>query len=180
MYNCSKCCCRVFWNLMSQQIKSAWKLHTTEPKTICLNIQCIYIFTWICYALNCCHWYIFWNCICTLRVASKIMIHFKPCLQGLSYIEIRWFRPQYDPVEYQISYKCRLKYAKSYYVDLTLRNSKSNCTSYTLTGLRPGTICKVNLIALYNPASIDQGTSFTVKTLGISKCKFRLIRKKII
>ena len=42
-------------------------------------------------------------------------------------------------------------------------------TSFTLTGLVPGSECEFTLKAVYNPASIDKGISATYMVLPTSK-----------
>ena len=44
-----------------------------------------------------------------------------------------------------------------------------NATSFTLTGLAPGSQCEFTLKAVYNPASIDKGISVTSMALPASK-----------
>ena len=47
-------------------------------------------------------------------------------------------------------------------------------TSFTLTGLVPGSQCEFTFKALFNPASIDKGVSITYMVLPASKTSFHV------
>ena len=66
----------------------------------------------------------------------------------------------------QCKYFCSSDY---YHLDKTTLSS--NDTSFTFTGLAPGTKCDFTLKAVYNPASIDDGIQATSMTLPASKTK---------
>ena len=50
-----------------------------------------------------------------------------------------------------------------------------NETSFTLTGLVPGSLCEFTLKAVYNPASIDKGISVTYMVLPASKTSSHIL-----
>ena len=53
----------------------------------------------------------------------------------------------------------------------TMPNISSNKTSIKITGLRRSSVCILNLLAVYNPASIDSGMAITEITLPENESK---------
>ena len=125
--------------------------------------------------------------LCSIQIATRQMIHSVSPATGLHYLELNWNHPKFLPERYQLKFICTMKYIFKYKNDnenYTLEGTKSltsNGTSARISNLRPGTVYKVSLLAVYNPASIDSGIAITRTTLNeyISKRNFGLKEFKI-
>ena len=101
-----------------------------------------------------------------LTPATSQIIRMKPPTGSLNNVGISWNRPLYDPIKYHIAYSCRLKKQSSAYVNKKFSHIQFSTTLITVPDLMPNSICEVTLIAVYNPASInDPGISITINTL---------------
>ena len=84
-------------------------------------------------------------------------------------IQARWNKTVYPAMRLEIGATCKYdcENGRIYLVNKTVLDP--NETSFTLTGLVPGSQCKFTLKAVYNPASIDKGISVTYMVLPASK-----------
>ena len=92
-------------------------------------------------------------------------------------IQARWREIVHPPMTQEIvaicKYVCDCSNAHIYLVNKAVLHP--NETSYTFTGLAPGSQCDFTLRVVYNPASIDDGISVAYLVLPASK-EFLLIR----
>ena len=93
------------------------------------------------------------------------MIAVTPPTKGLAHVEMTWMRPLYNPEKFKFTYSCIIEPKGFSYTTEGERILSSNSTSARVSGLRPQTVCKLKLIAVYNPASIDPGITVTARTL---------------
>ena len=89
---------------------------------------------------------------------------------GLDYVEITWDRPIHDPIKYELTAWCRLQEGEEYITNHP-KTIPSTHNRVRMSHLRQGSICRVNLLAVYNPASIDPGISVTESTSKEGTCK---------
>ena len=98
------------------------------------------------------------------------MIHAYLLANGSDYVELYWSYPKFLPERYQVKYMCALKAISSSedvendYIMSNTRNLTSDTTLVRITDLRPSSFCTLNLLAVYNPASIDRGIVITGTT----------------
>lgn len=83
-------------------------------------------------------------------------------------IEISWDLAQFKPIHFEISFSCRLMCDSTPYQKARSFLQPSS-VAFTQTGLYPGSVCEVELVALYNPASIDSGLKMVAYTLISSR-----------
>ena len=81
----------------------------------------------------------------------------------------RWKEIVFPSLRLEIEAVCKYdcENGRIYHVNKTVL--APNETSFTLTGLVPGSQCKFTLKAVFNPASIDKGISVTYMVLPASK-----------
>ena len=97
------------------------------------------------------------------------MTAFHEIISGVNNLMIYWTRPQFPPIEYKQIISCKLLCDhRTYYLAEAILDG-TVCSSNTLV-LKPGSVCLINLIAVYNPASIDPGVGLSAHTLYTSKC----------
>ena len=100
--------------------------------------------------------------------ATEHMTTFYKIKPGLNDLMIYWTQPQYPPIEYKQIISCKLLCdhrtfnLREVILDETVRSS-------TIRALKPGSVCLINLIAVYNHASIDPGVGISTHTLYTSK-----------
>ena len=85
------------------------------------------------------------------------------------HIDIKWDRPEYDPMLYKMQYSCGLKSGGPNYFTSPIYPISSCQTALRLPGLHPGSVCEVRLAAIYNPASKESGLLFNAKTFDLGK-----------
>ena len=96
------------------------------------------------------------------------MTTFYKILPGVNDLMIYWTRPQFSPIEYKLIICCKLLcdhrtyHLREVILDGTVQSS-------TTPALKPGSVCLINFIAVYNPASIDAGIGISTHTLYTSK-----------
>ena len=87
---------------------------------------------------------------------------------GPTYITVTWTRPKYSPVLIGVNYQYFLGCEdQSYYSRQTYLLPDHN--EMKLTGMKPGSICKVNFAVFYNPSELDRGVNYLFEALQISK-----------
>ena len=108
------------------------------------------------------------------------MIHTCSFSSGMDYVELEWTRPKFPPQSYTVTYLCSEMNmphsSRTAYVHTMTQQLSSEIHSIRIFDLRPSSICTVNLVAVYNPASIDSGIVLNVTTLaedGSKKGSFR-------
>ena len=116
----------------------------------------------------------------SIRLATRQMIHHYSLTRGLRYLELKWIRPKFLPEKYQLKYQCtagcnkkllKCKNVEEKYILQETKNLTSNTTLVRISNLQPGTICRLFLLAVYNPASIDSGIAIKRTTLRESTSK---------
>ena len=101
--------------------------------------------------------------------ATRLMIKNVSAKAGTNYIEIVWSAPKLLPLSYLINVTCRLLYDGKEYINKVWEITPLD-TILTIGKLYPGSQCLYNLLAIYNPASIDDGITGTIFTLNTSMC----------
>ena len=92
---------------------------------------------------------------------------FNNCIQAF------WQKLQYPAMKIEINVKCIYSNGEIYFtVKIIL---PPNETSFTFTGLQPGSQCEFILKAVYNPASLDNGISVSYMVLPARKTFLELI-----
>ena len=87
---------------------------------------------------------------------------------GPTYISVTWTPPKYSPVKirvnYQYSFVCEEQpyFTQQAYLPYHHVGMK-------LTGMKPGSVCKVTFAVFYNPSELDRGVDHLFETLQISK-----------
>ena len=101
-------------------------------------------------------------------VTSKVTV-FRVFERFNNSIQARWKKCTYPAMRMEITATCMYNCinGRIYLVNKTVL--PPNATSFTFTGLAPGTKCDFTLKAVYNPASIDDGISVTHIVLPSSK-----------
>ena len=109
--------------------------------------------------------FIFYPSLATSQMISTATHTFGP-----NYIQLMWTWPKYFPEEYKLKYVCVMSnpsgnLSSSMDIIKTMtRFLTSDSCSIKISDLRPNTMCFLNLIAVYNPASSDTGIVITVTT----------------
>ena len=108
-----------------------------------------------------------------LNAATSLMIKKLRTISGLDYLEIIWKHPRYLPENYAFAYSCRLKRGRDDYVTKPSYDLSPKKAFIRVSGLQPDSICKLTLIAVYNPASYDNGITITAATLSEGQGEFK-------
>lgn len=115
---------------------------------------------------------------CKSLLATALMITFHSVSSGMDYIQVHWTLPKYAPERYQLRYSCQSRSTflcrdGGDYVTGTMQslNENFNTTEIKISELHPSSVCKLNLLAVYNPASIDSGIDITATTLPESSSR---------
>ena len=99
------------------------------------------------------------------------MIRLHSLVSGSDYINLNWTRPEFLPGMYQLKFAVTMKPLRTSIHNMNdsvvakTLNLSSTTTSVNISGLRPSSICKINLLAVFNPASIDSGITILGTTL---------------
>ena len=97
------------------------------------------------------------------------MTSFNEVTSGANQLEVSWTLPTYSPYYYMQTASCKLLCDEgTYYLREALipRQQLSN----DINALKPGSVCLIKQLAIYNPASIDPGIGLVAHTLQLSKC----------
>lgn len=105
----------------------------------------------------------------TLNAASNSIISYREIFRSTTHLRIQWKSIQnrlypYLPDTFELESSCRLLCDEKAYFTEHLKVVNSTVTSKDLSNLRPGTICRLALLARYNPASLDPGTILEATT----------------
>ena len=82
---------------------------------------------------------------------------------------VSWTRPQYLPKEYQYEVSCREWGEEKWYFNPSTQYHPSDTVNVLIQNLTSGSICTFKLMAVYNPASIDDGISTIIQTTPTNK-----------
>ena len=101
--------------------------------------------------------------IATFRMIKSLIVH-----PGIFSFGLSWQEPEFFPDHYQFITNCRLFCARTdyRYIDIPIPRTE---TTLRVIDLSPGSVCRVNLKAVYNPASIDAGLTETLQTAFLRK-----------
>lgn len=100
--------------------------------------------------------------------ATSFMIHDFRAVPFHHHIELNWKVLVIIPLRYSVWYSCRYFRANTPYIQGD-RNFSSKTVFVKISKLRPGSVCRVGLRAVYNPASIDRGLVEVLETNPASK-----------
>ena len=92
---------------------------------------------------------------------------------GSDYIQFNWNYPKYRPEIYEVKYACMMKRAHKNddFIKTKTQYMNLRCNSFRISGLRPDSTCVLNLVTVYNPASIDPGIVITASTCTCTLAK---------
>ena len=96
------------------------------------------------------------------------MIHDFRAVPFHHHIELNWKALVINPLRYSVWYSCRYVRANTPYIQGD-HNFSSKTVFVKISKLRPGSVCRVRLRAVYNPASIDRGLVEVLETKPASK-----------
>ena len=88
--------------------------------------------------------------------------------QAPTFVSLTWCQPKYSPLSYKLRYKCYVICERQPYI----RGREVISTSFTgmnLTRLRPGSLCTITIVLVYNPAEVDPGVKYAFQTRHSSK-----------
>ena len=94
---------------------------------------------------------------------------------GSDFVQLMWNQPRFWPEKYELKYACIMKHSvRPYYKSEEYIKTKKQkihfiCTSIRIPDLLPSSSCAFNLVAVYNPASIDPGIVITAITGALAK-----------
>ena len=96
------------------------------------------------------------------------MTTFDSVIPGETQLSISWTPPKFPPINYIHTVSCKLLCdPTTYYLTETATSRLNHSTKFL--ALQPGSICLVKLLAVYNPASVDQGIGLSAHTLFSGK-----------
>ena len=113
----------------------------------------------------------------TTAATSRMILNYSLTSES-DYVQLMWNSPQYHPERYQLTYVCVTNSTSAktcssniYFVNTRILNLSSDSSSVTFIDLDANSICVMKLVAFFNPASIDSGIVFTVKTIASNTSK---------
>ena len=106
-------------------------------------------------------------------LATDLVTHFEEFKRFKNSIQACWIEISLTAVRLELVATCKYncETGQIYLVNKTVLAPKE--TSFTLTGLVPGSQCEFTLKVVLNPASIDKGISVTYMVLPASKASSR-------
>ena len=111
--------------------------------------------------------------MCLPCLVTSLVTFFKEFRRFENSIQANWNEAFHPAMRLEIVAMCKFESGMLYLVNKTILSP--NATSFTLTGLMPGSQCEFTLKAVYNPASIDKGISATCTVLAASKMASRIM-----
>ena len=87
---------------------------------------------------------------------------------GRTYITVNWARPKYSPVKVRMDYQYSLACEEQPYFRQRAYVPFIHYGEMKLTGMKPGSVCKVNFAVFYNPSELDRGVNYLFEGLQIS------------
>ena len=108
-------------------------------------------------------------CIYILNItATTLMVNITSTKASTDSIRIEWSKPTVHPQLYSMNIACQLLWnGKKYRCDNFQNHGL--CKFLAVKNLAPGSRCKITILAVYNPASKDNGITLTIDTLKSSK-----------
>ena len=109
------------------------------------------------------------------------MIRLHSLVSESDYVKLNWTRPEFLPEMYQLKYTVTMKtiYTSIHEINDSVMtktlNLSSEITSVIISGILPSSICTMNLLAVFNPASIDSGLAITGTMLDAVTSKRKLV-----
>ena len=100
-------------------------------------------------------------------IATALMIRNVSVTAGDDFIHITWSAPKILPTSYQVYFSCCLIHTGTEYMQVKLEASPFY-TMLIVDQLFLGSRCVITLLAIYNPASIDDGITHTIFTTNSS------------
>ena len=107
--------------------------------------------------------------MCLLYLATSLVTHFEDFKRFNNSIQVCWKATLHPAMKVEIVATCKYdcENGRIYLVNKTVVAPKE--TTFTFTGLLPGSQCEFTLKVVYNPASIDKGIHVTYMVLPASK-----------
>ena len=102
-------------------------------------------------------------------LATRLVTAFEEFKRFNNSIQAFWKQTLHPAMRLEIVATCKYDCdnGRVYFVNTTVL--VPNATSFTFTGLEPGSLCEFTLKAVFNPASLDKGISVTYMVLPASK-----------
>ena len=92
------------------------------------------------------------------------------------FICLSWKKPKYTPIGITVRYQCSLLCERQFYLKQQ-SDVPVDHTQFTITKLKPGTICKMHLLVTYNPSGLDRGNYYEFKTLQAGELQKHVHKK---
>ena len=107
-----------------------------------------------------------------LSVGTETAITFFELVSsGVDFITVEWSKPKYTPISLEYKVLCGFECDERLHLK-TSGNLSKNTTRLVVTDLKPNSMCKIILLALYNPETYDHGLVRYYSTLSSSKRNF--------
>lgn len=106
--------------------------------------------------------------VCKLFAATASMTKAAVSAESSTNIEISWMTAKYKPYWYHQTTHCWCLCDGHTYLNSQI-NISSSLNFSNISDLLPGSACQITLLAIYNPASIDQGINLHANTKITSK-----------
>ena len=107
--------------------------------------------------------------MCLPYLVTSLVTHFQGFKRFNNSIQAYWKEILYPAMSLEIVAICKYNCENAWMYLVNKTVLAPNETSFTLTGLVPGSECEFTLKAVYNPASIDEGISVSYMVLPASK-----------
>ena len=86
-----------------------------------------------------------------------------------TYITVYWTKPKYSPIEIKVVIQKSLLCERQPY-SLQTMYVPAHCEGeMNFTRMKPGSVCKVTYVVIYNPSESDRGVDYFFETLPLSK-----------
>ena len=87
---------------------------------------------------------------------------------GTTYISVTWTQPEYSPVQIRLDYQYFLLCGEHPYFTKRVYIPFDD-DGKIFTGMKPGSVCKLNFAVFYNPSEVDRGVNYLFETLQTGK-----------
>ena len=85
-----------------------------------------------------------------------------------TYIAVNWTQPKYSPVNIKVVIQKSLLCERQPY-SIQRLYVPPTCNELNFTRMKPGSVCKVTYVVIYNPSESDRGVNYFLETLSLSK-----------
>ena len=100
--------------------------------------------------------------------ATKLMTTYTKVISEANHLVVSWTIPTDFPYYYKQTASCKLLCDEgTYYLTEAMVNGQE--CSNIIDALKPGSVCLIKQLAIYNPATIDPGIGLVARTLHSSK-----------